>query len=156
MNERLSPSAANTARWLWVVVAALVLSAGGCDGQESADHSGHDHSGHDHDAHDHDADAHDAAPSAASASQSGAEAGAGADDGYPMTTCVVAGEPLDTMGEPVVIQHEGREVRFCCADCVKEFKENSAKYLALLDAAAAGKALPATDDHGHDHGDHDN
>ena len=42
--------------------------------------------------------------------------------------------------------HEGREVRFCCNDCVKEFKKEPAKYLALLDAAAAGKALPTTDD----------
>ena len=39
------------------------------------------------------------------------------------------------MGDPIVITHEGREVRFCCAGCVPKFKAEPAKYLAMLDAA---------------------
>jgi hypothetical protein len=67
-------------------------------------------------------------------------------DSYPLDVCVVGGEKLGAMGDPVVIQHEGREVRFCCASCVDEFNKDPGRYLAKLDAAKGG------DDHaGHDH-----
>lgn len=55
---------------------------------------------------------------------------------YPLTTCVVSGEKLGEMGKPFVIQHDGREVRFCCKACQPEFKKDPAKYLKKLDAAA--------------------
>lgn len=58
---------------------------------------------------------------------------------YPLATCVVSGEKLDEMGEPVVFKYEGREVRFCCKDCVKEFKKDPKKYLKKLDDAAKEK-----------------
>lgn len=51
---------------------------------------------------------------------------------YPLDTCVVSGEKLDSMGEPFVITYEGTEVRFCCDSCVPEFKKDPAKYLAKL------------------------
>jgi hypothetical protein len=51
---------------------------------------------------------------------------------YPLTTCVVSGEKLGEMGPPVVINHEGTEVRFCCNGCVKKFNADPAKYLAKL------------------------
>lgn len=54
---------------------------------------------------------------------------------YPLTTCVVSGEKLDSMGKPYAYDHEGREVRFCCKNCVKDFKKEPAKYLKLLDDA---------------------
>ena len=54
---------------------------------------------------------------------------------YPLTTCVVSGEKLDSMGKPFVYDHEGREVRFCCKNCVKDFKKEPAKYLKQLDDA---------------------
>jgi hypothetical protein len=60
---------------------------------------------------------------------------------YPLTTCVISDEKLGDMGKPVVIQHEGREVQFCCASCEKEFKKDPAKYLKKIDAA---KKKPAT------------
>ncbi|HSP42915.1 MAG TPA: hypothetical protein VLO11_08595, partial [Luteolibacter sp.] len=41
---------------------------------------------------------------------------------YPLETCLVSGEKLGSMGEPVVIQHEGREIKFCCDSCVPKFK----------------------------------
>jgi YHS domain-containing protein len=57
---------------------------------------------------------------------------------YPLATCVVSGEKLGgDMGEPYVIQYKGREVRFCCKDCEKEFRKDPEKYLKKLDAAAA-------------------
>ena len=59
----------------------------------------------------------------------------GVADTYPLTTCVVSGEKLGGMGDVVSIQHEGREVRFCCKDCVADFKKDPKPYLAKLDAA---------------------
>ena len=54
---------------------------------------------------------------------------------YPLTTCVVSGEKLGSMGKPFAYDHEGREVRFCCKNCVKDFKKEPAKYLKKLDDA---------------------
>lgn len=59
-----------------------------------------------------------------------------AKDTYPLTTCVVSGEKLGDMGEPYVFQYEGREVRFCCKNCKKDFLKDPAKYLKKLDDAA--------------------
>ncbi len=55
---------------------------------------------------------------------------------YPLTTCVVSDEKLGEMGKPVIIDHEGREVRFCCSKCIAEFKKDPAKYLKKIDDAA--------------------
>ena len=51
---------------------------------------------------------------------------------YPLEVCVVSGEQLGSMGEPVVYDHEGTTVKFCCKACIKDFKENPAPYLAKL------------------------
>lgn len=64
---------------------------------------------------------------------------------YPLTTCVVSGEDLGSMGESFdyIHQQEGqpdRLVRMCCDGCLKKFKKDPAKYLARLDAAKAGAA----------------
>ena len=56
---------------------------------------------------------------------------------YPLKTCVVSGEKLGEMGKPVVYVHEGREIKFCCKDCIKDFKKDPAKYMKKLDEAAA-------------------
>lgn len=55
---------------------------------------------------------------------------------YPLQTCIVSGEKLGEMGKPFIYTHEGREVRFCCKGCLKDFKKDPAKYLQKLDAAA--------------------
>ena len=66
-----------------------------------------------------------------------------AKESYPLTTCVVSGEPLEGgMGGPVDYIHKeagkpDRLVRFCCKACIAEFKKDPAKYLAKIDAAAA-------------------
>ena len=70
---------------------------------------------------------------------------------YPLTTCVVSGDKLDgDMGAPFdyVYKQDGkpdRLVRFCCKNCVKDFKKDPAKYLKMIDdaAAAKAKAIPA-------------
>ncbi len=52
---------------------------------------------------------------------------------YPLETCPVSHEPLDSMGQPLDYVHEGRLVRFCCKSCVKEFKKDPASILKLID-----------------------
>jgi hypothetical protein len=59
---------------------------------------------------------------------------------YPLTTCLVSGEALGSMGETFVHLHktEGqpdREVRLCCKGCLQKFAKDPAKYIAKLDAA---------------------
>ncbi|MCX6894809.1 MAG: TRASH domain-containing protein, partial [Verrucomicrobia bacterium] len=54
---------------------------------------------------------------------------------YPLQTCLVSGEKLGEMGKPFIYTHEGREVRFCCKNCLKDFKKDPAKYLKKLDEA---------------------
>ena len=56
---------------------------------------------------------------------------------YPLDTCVVSGEGLHEMGEPVDMLYGTRLVRFCCKMCVKEFKEEPAPFLAKIAAATA-------------------
>lgn len=62
---------------------------------------------------------------------------------YPLKTCVVSDEAIgDAMGEGIdyVYRQEGkpdRLVRFCCKDCRKDFDKEPAKYLKLIDEAAA-------------------
>ena len=51
---------------------------------------------------------------------------------YPLDTCLVSGEKLGSMGDPIVIQHEGQEIKFCCDHCIPKFRENPEKYLTAL------------------------
>jgi YHS domain-containing protein len=56
---------------------------------------------------------------------------------YPLDVCLVSGEKLGSMGEPVVIVHEGQEIKFCCDSCLPRFKENPEKYLSQLETQPA-------------------
>lgn len=68
---------------------------------------------------------------------------------WPLSTCIVSGEPLGD--KPVVKVLEdakdpavnGREVRFCCEKCAVTFDANRAKYLKDADAAIAAREMPA-------------
>jgi YHS domain-containing protein len=51
---------------------------------------------------------------------------------YPLDVCVVSGEKLGSMGEPVVKTYDGQTVVFCCAGCVQPFEKNKEKYLAKI------------------------
>jgi len=59
---------------------------------------------------------------------------------YPLTTCVVGGDPLDDSAVNLV--HEGRLVRLCCNDCKQTFAAEPAKYLMQIDAAVVREQLP--------------
>ena len=64
---------------------------------------------------------------------------------YPLTTCVISGEKLvdgGEMGDVVNYVHKepgkpDRLVRLCCKGCLKDFKKDPAKYLKIIDDAAA-------------------
>ncbi len=58
---------------------------------------------------------------------------------YPLTTCVVSGEKLDSMGKPYVHEHEGLEVQFCCKNCLKDFNKDPGKYVKMVRDAQAKK-----------------
>lgn len=67
-----------------------------------------------------------------------------APDKYPLTTCVVSGDALGEDGPPVTYTYKeagkpDRVVKFCCEDCITDFKKDPASYLAKLDAAKAGQ-----------------
>ena len=68
---------------------------------------------------------------------------------------MVSGDELKPgeMGPPIdyVYKQEGkpdRLVRFCCKNCIKDFKKDPAKYLQKIDDAAAKKGGDA---HAHHH-----
>jgi hypothetical protein len=46
--------------------------------------------------------------------------------------CPVTDEPLGSMGTPIKVTVEGREVFVCCEGCVDELKDNFAKYQGKL------------------------
>jgi hypothetical protein len=50
--------------------------------------------------------------------------------------CPVTDEALGSMGTPIKVTVEGRDVFLCCEGCVDALKADPAKYLAKLDAAA--------------------
>ncbi len=54
---------------------------------------------------------------------------------YPMDTCLVSGEPLGDMGEPVDFLYGTRLVRLCCDGCQKGFDKDPAAAIAKLDKA---------------------
>lgn len=51
---------------------------------------------------------------------------------YPLKTCLVSGEPLDSMDEEVSTVYQGQQFKFCCKPCLKKFEKNPDKYLKEL------------------------
>lgn len=72
---------------------------------------------------------------------------------YPLNTCIVTDEALDSMGGAIIKIHDGQEVKFCCKGCIKSFDKDPAKYITKMVERAA-KATPAKPAAAHDHGDH--
>ena len=56
---------------------------------------------------------------------------------YILKNCVVSGDKLGEMGEPFVYKYEGREIKFCCKGCLKDFKKDPAKYIKKIEQAEA-------------------
>ncbi|MFT5467761.1 MAG: hypothetical protein ACI8UO_002868 [Verrucomicrobiales bacterium] len=86
---------------------AISLSSCGGDGHD------HDHGDHDHG----DSSSATADPTA---------------DGYPLKTCVVSGEELGSMGEPVIVKHGDVTVKLCCKSCIDDFNAEPEKFVAKL------------------------
>jgi len=67
---------------------------------------------------------------------------------YPLDSCSVSGDKFEggeMKGPPrdFVYQEAGkpdRLVRFCCKGCIKDFNKDPAKYLKIIDDAAAAKS----------------
>jgi YHS domain-containing protein len=51
------------------------------------------------------------------------------------THCPVSGEELGSMGDPVVVTHEGTTVKLCCEKCVPKFEKDPAKYVEEVNNA---------------------
>ena len=60
-------------------------------------------------------------------------------DDYPLKTCLVSDEDLESMGGAFVHKHEGVTVKFCCEGCVEDFQKDPKKFLAKLEAAKKGE-----------------
>ena len=58
---------------------------------------------------------------------------------YPLTTCVVDGMKLGSMGAPYVFVYKGQEVKFCCAGCRPQFDQDPDKYMKIIKDAEAKK-----------------
>jgi YHS domain-containing protein len=56
---------------------------------------------------------------------------------YTLKNCIVSGDKLGEMGDPYVFKYEGREIKFCCKGCVKDFKKEPAKYIKKIEEAEA-------------------
>ena len=64
---------------------------------------------------------------------------------YTLDTCMVTGEKLGSMGDAIVVTREGREIKFCCKGCIKDFDKNSVKFLKQIDEAEKAKAAKPAD-----------
>ena len=40
---------------------------------------------------------------------------------YPLKTCIVSGDDLGEMGDPVVFTDKGQEIKLCCKPCRQDF-----------------------------------
>jgi YHS domain-containing protein len=52
---------------------------------------------------------------------------------YPLSTCLVSGNELGSMGTPITQIYNGQQIKFCCKPCVKKFNDNPQKYLSQLE-----------------------
>ena len=63
---------------------------------------------------------------------------------YTLKTCVVSGDKLGEMGDPYVYEYKGREIKFCCKGCLKDFNKEPDKYIKKIEEqeAKAKKTAP--------------
>jgi hypothetical protein len=60
---------------------------------------------------------------------------------YPLTTCVISGNDLKVMGEPYLIEVNGREVQLCCKGCENKVRADPATFLKKIDQAVIEQQL---------------
>jgi YHS domain-containing protein len=56
--------------------------------------------------------------------------------------CIVAKEPLGSMGAPIKVEHNGQVAFLCCDGCREAFEADPEKYLAALADGAEAAAVP--------------
>jgi YHS domain-containing protein len=56
---------------------------------------------------------------------------------YPLKTCIISGDKLGDMGDPFVYAYKGREIKFCCKGCLKDFNKEPEKYVKKIEEAEA-------------------
>jgi len=54
---------------------------------------------------------------------------------YPLDTCIISGQKLGSMGDPVNRIYGNRLVRFCCAGCIDAFEKDMAGHFRTIDEA---------------------
>lgn len=137
------------------LAASTSLFLTGCGDGGQASHDGHDHDGDahgtEHAAHDSDGEAHhpdgedvDSAKMASIAGQVAETVAAikiieeptaeqlAAAKPYPLKTCVMSGEELGSMGDPIVLIVGDQQIKLCCDGCMDDLKADPAKALAKL------------------------
>lgn len=78
---------------------------------------------------------------------------------YPLEVCVVSGEKLGSMGDPIEVTVQDHTFKLCCASCEDELRENPDKFIKVLEEAKQGSgpaphgpaSHPGGDHSGHDH-----
>jgi Heavy metal binding domain len=85
----------------------------------------------------------DATNSMPSAADKGAPANIANPTPYPLKTCVVSGEKLGEMGEPIVFVYTNngvnQEIKFCCPMCKTKFLKDPDKYVKIIKHAESTK-----------------
>lgn len=71
---------------------------------------------------------------------------------YPLDVCVVSGEKLGSMGDPITLEVEGHTFKICCASCEKKLRATPDKYIKMLESGEVGGSHEGHD--GHSDGDH--
>jgi YHS domain-containing protein len=72
---------------------------------------------------------------------------------YPMDMCLVSGEKLGSMGDPIDRLHGVTLVRFCCKGCIRAFDKSPEKFVAKV-LEARGQHHKAAEG-AHHRGEHD-
>ena len=61
---------------------------------------------------------------------------------FTLATCPVSGKKLGSMGEPIVLEANGSDVKLCCKGCVKRFEADTDKYMKVVHEGIAAQQLP--------------
>jgi YHS domain-containing protein len=52
---------------------------------------------------------------------------------YPLKTCIVSDNDLDSMGEQASFVYQGQTIKVCCKPCIAKFEKNPPKYLKKIE-----------------------
>lgn len=115
---------------LGVVSAALFTMSVGCSSQQPSEPAPTSPAPETTHSHNEESDVNDAFAKLSPADRKLAEA---------QEICPVSDEPLGSMGTPIKVTVEGRDVFVCCAGCEDELKKNFDDYVAKLENRSGDK-----------------